>query len=223
MLITSLILPGAIRTRHSGKRCNEVGVETLRLNFDFNERILTEYEFSSVLSGDARDRLLTWHQVAEADGRHRYEAEVEPVEEVPAVLPQHEHTSAAGEVQEKQSDRGTSACKETTVCGQPRLRKSQSELNSPSDRRPVAFDGTHASFARNGSLDFNVNAICTTAPANSLPKSAITIRVSGIPMKAKRMQKILPQSVEGTTLPYPDMKEKSGVISTFYFRFGHFC
>lgn len=55
----------------------------------------------------------------------------------------------------------------------------------------------------NGSFDFIAKAILTTPLANSFPKSAITIKVKGMPMKANKIQNILPPLVDGTTFPYP--------------------
>lgn len=49
-----------------------------------------------------------------------------------------------------------------------------------------------------------------TAVANKRPQSAMTVNVSGIPIKAKNIQNILPPKVTGTMLPYPVKYRKWG-------------
>lgn len=56
--------------------------------------------------------LLTRDEIAETYGGHGHEAEIKSVEKIPIILPQHKHTSAAGEIQEEQHNSGTCACKE---------------------------------------------------------------------------------------------------------------
>lgn len=51
--------------------------------------------------------------------------------------------------------------------------------------------------------------ISDTAEANSLPQSAITVSVKGIPTRAKTMQKALPPVVIGTISPYPANKRSN--------------
>lgn len=63
-----------------------------------------------------------------------------------------------------------------------------------------------------GSLDLIFWATSLTPSAKSLPQSAITVKVKGIPTRAKRMQKILPQLVDGTMFPYPEKNLQLGAI-----------
>lgn len=76
-------------------------------------------------------------------------------------------------------------------------------VNSPRDRLPAELVGMQEEEMQKGSFDFSTREISVTAPANNFPQSAITINVRGIPTKAKKMQNILPQLVDGTTFPYP--------------------
>jgi len=48
----------------------------------------------------------TRYEIAEAYGGHGYEAEIEAIEEIPVVLPQHEHAGAASKVQKEQCNGG---------------------------------------------------------------------------------------------------------------------
>lgn len=48
-----------------------------------------------------------------------------------------------------------------------------------------------------------------TAVANILPKSAMTVNVNGIPIRANTIQKDRPPVVTGTMLPYPINIEKT--------------
>ena len=72
----------------------------------------------------------------------------------------------------------------------------------PKDLLPARLVGSQE-VEVGGSLEFILNAIVLTASAKSLPQSAITVSVRGMPMNAKKMQNILPQFVAGTTFPYP--------------------
>jgi len=43
----------------------------------------------------------TRYEIAEAYGGHSYETEIEPIKEIPVVLPQHEHAGTASKVQKE--------------------------------------------------------------------------------------------------------------------------
>lgn len=45
-----------------------------------------------------------------------------------------------------------------------------------------------------------------TAVANIRPKSAITVNVNGMPIRAKNIQNVRPPVVTGTIFPYPKQK-----------------
>lgn len=54
-------------------------------------------------SGDTGDFyfLFTWDEIAKTYGGHGHKTEVKSIKKIPIVLPQHKHSSSAGEIKEE--------------------------------------------------------------------------------------------------------------------------